>query len=49
MDSTLPYLAAAFIAIWIALGAYLVRMWTVQRRLAARIAELERRQAATEG
>lgn len=40
--SGLPVLAAAFGVAWLALGAYLVRLWRAQRRLVRRIEDLER-------
>ncbi len=41
-DPSIPYLLAAFLAVWVLLGAYLVRLWLMEQRLADRIRRLER-------
>lgn len=41
-DPNLGFLAAGFGAVWLLLGIYLVYMARAQRRLADRIAEVER-------
>jgi CcmD family protein len=43
-DSTVPYLAAGFGAVWIAMAAFLVRLWVRQRRVNERLAQLDRHQ-----
>ena len=41
MADSVAWLAAAFGVVWVALGAYLWRLWRDQRRLAARLSRLE--------
>jgi CcmD family protein len=42
-DPTVPWLAAAFIVVWLVLGFYLVRLHRTQRHLDRRLADLKRK------
>lgn len=42
-DGTLAYLGAGFLVAWIVIGAYVVRLWRLQRDIARRIDDVERR------
>lgn len=41
-DPSMPYLLAAFLTVWVLLGAYLVRLWLMEQRLSERLRRLER-------
>lgn len=42
-DGSLAYLGAGFLVAWIVIGAYVVRLWRLQRNISRRIEEVERR------
>lgn len=39
-DPSVTYLGAAFAIVWIVMGAYLVRLWRLQRNISRRLDEL---------
>jgi len=41
MPDTVAWLGAGFLVVWVALGAYLWRLWRDQRRLSDRLDRLE--------
>lgn len=41
-DPALPFLFAGFAVVFVAIGAYLVRLWRGQRRIDERLDRLER-------
>jgi CcmD family protein len=42
-DPNLVWLAAAFGVTWLAIGAYLVRLWRAQREIDDRLSQLSKR------
>ncbi len=42
-DASVAYLGAGFVAAWLIIGAYVVRLWRLQRDIARRLDDVERR------
>jgi uncharacterized membrane protein YciS (DUF1049 family) len=47
-DQSLPYLAVGYALFWALVGAYVVRLWVVHRRVVRRLDELEQKSASSE-